>query len=359
MEFGLLMLGDNLANPVTGVRRTPAERHRQIIDSAVRASEAGIDVISLGEHRFSYRGDGQEYVLSAPHVALAAIAERTERTILGTGVTLIPNHDPVSLVQDFATLDLISGGRAELVLGNGIYADVFHQMGQEPKRSREMQAEKVDLLLRLWNETGVTWRGEFRPPLDNVTIEPRPLQPTAPVWLGGGKSEASLQLAAKHGIPIQLPGVLRAGTFFEDTAIRFRELWAEAGHAPEACRIAHCSHIFVRPNGQAARDTFEPFHVGYLEWVFQTIHERGDFVLDPDALAPTRFEAYEDPVNSPTLCGTPAEVTERILTWNELLGGIDRYSFVIDAGGQPDEMIDETLDILLADVIPAIRRELA
>jgi alkanesulfonate monooxygenase SsuD/methylene tetrahydromethanopterin reductase-like flavin-dependent oxidoreductase (luciferase family) len=355
MEFGLLLLGDNLANPVTGEQRTRAERHRQIIEVAVRASRLGIDVISLGEHRFSYRGDGQEYVLSAPHVVLAAIAERTERTLLGTGVTLLPNHDPVLLVQDFATLDLISGGRAELIVGNGIYADVFRQMGQDPKRSREMAAENLGLLLKLWNETGVSWEGEFRPPLDNVTIEPRPLQPNAPVWVGGGRSEVSLRLAAKHGVPIQFPGVLRPGTFFKDLAIRYRELWVEAGHAPENCRIAHCSHLFVRNDGAQARKEFEPYHVGYLQWVFQTIHERGDFVLDPNAKAPDRYQAYEDPVNSPSLCGTPEEAVDRILEWNELLGGIDRYSFVIDAGGQSDEMINGTLDILVEEVIPAIR----
>lgn len=359
MEFGLLMLGDNLANPVTGNRRTPAERHRQIIELAVRASGRGIDVISLGEHRFSYRGDGQEYVLSSPHIALAAIAERTETTTLGTGVTLLPNHDPVSLVQDFSTLDLISGGRAELVLGNGIYGDVYRQMGQDASKAREMQAEKLDLLLRLWNETGVTWEGEFRPPLDNVTIEPRPLQATAPVWLGGGRSDASVRLAAKHGLPLQFPGVLRPGTFFEDLAKLYRELWLEEGHDPADCGVAHCSHIFVRPDGDAARDQFEPYHVGYLEWVFETIHQRGDFVLDPSAKAPNRYQAYEDPINAPTLCGTPGEAVDRILGWNDLLGGIDRYSFVIDAGGQPDEMIDETLDHLIEDVLPAIRAEVA
>lgn len=229
LQIGLLSLGDCLDDPVGGGRPTPAERQRAIVESAVQAERLGFDSAWLGEHPFC------DSVLSAPPVVLAAIAARTERLRLGgqlrwptrneakpseahpsgTGLTVLANLDPVRAAEDYATLDGISGGRVELVAGRGLLADPDEAFGQETDESRERFRENVELLLRLWTETEVSWSGRFRAPLERVTVEPRPVQqPHPPIWVGG-HSPAALRRAVRFGAawhPINRPpDELRAG----------------------------------------------------------------------------------------------------------------------------------------------------
>ena len=201
MQIGLVTLGDWLPDPATGRRVSEAERFRQFVDLGVLAEELGFDTFHVGEHHFS------EYALSAPCPVLTAVAERTHRVRLSTAVSLLGHHDPVSVAEDYATVDVLSGGRVELIAGRGVYQQHYRQFGQTWEDSEELLAEAVDLLRRLWTSESVTWSGRLRPPLDAVTVHPRPLQqPHPPIWLSASSS-TSVARAVALGCPIAIPTI--------------------------------------------------------------------------------------------------------------------------------------------------------
>src|SRR6478672_30884 len=179
MDVGLLTLGELLTDPVTGARRTHAERHRSIVEQAVLGEQAGFTSFHVGEHHFC------DYIVSSPPVILAAIAERTTTLRLSTGVTLGVNLDPVRVAEDYATVDVLSGGRMEPCIGRGtFFPHTFAGFGQDPRQAKDVYAEHLELLLALWEREDVDWHGEFRAPLHGMTTYPRPVQqPRPPVWL--------------------------------------------------------------------------------------------------------------------------------------------------------------------------------
>jgi alkanesulfonate monooxygenase SsuD/methylene tetrahydromethanopterin reductase-like flavin-dependent oxidoreductase (luciferase family) len=170
MELGRLTLGDHRADPATGIRTSEAEKHKELLDCLDFAAPAGFDSVMVGEHHFS------DFILSVPQVFLAWVGARHPNLRLASGVTLLPHHDPVRVAEDFATLDVVSGGRAELWVGKGVEPYVYRQFGQDAEKALAMQDEGLRLLVKLWTEKNVTWSGEFRPPLDDVTLKPRPVQ---------------------------------------------------------------------------------------------------------------------------------------------------------------------------------------
>lgn len=340
-RIGLLSLGDCLEDPIDGGRPTPAARHRAIVESAVLAERLGFDSVWLGEHHFC------DYVLSAPPVVLAAIAARTERLRLGTGVTLLANLDPVRVAEDYATLDGISNGRVELVAGRGILADTYEAFGQKTDESRERFRENLTLLRRLWTETGVTWSGRFRAPLEQVTVEPRPVQqPHPPLWVGGGSSPESVDLAAELGLPLMLPSVLAPPDRFLPLVERYRERAARAGHVP---RVGACNHVHVGADGEAAREHWRPYYANYLRFVDRVwqrrelVHPRARVELDDERL-----------LGGVAVCGSPSEVAERLLATRALLG-LDVHLLMFDLGGLPEPALREALERFGADVLPALR----
>lgn len=344
-QVGLLSLGDCLDDPVGGGRPTPAARHRAIVESAVLAEALGFDSLWLGEHHFC------DYVLSAPPVVLAAIAARTERLRLGTGVTLVANLDPVRVAEDYATLDGISGGRVELVAGRGILADTYEAFGQATAESRERFRENLELLRRLWTETELRWSGRFRAPLERVTVEPRPVQrPHPPLWIGGGSSLHSVDLAAELGLPLMLPSVLAPPAAFAPLVARYRERWVRAGRDPAALRVGACSHVHVGPTSQAARERWRPYYANYLRFVDriwqrrELVHARAGIELD-----------YEKLLGGVAVCGSPAEVADRIAATREALG-LDVQLLVFDLGGLPEPLVHEAMERFAADALPALRR---
>lgn len=340
LEVGLLSLGDCLADPVGGGRPTPAERHRAIVESAVLAERLGFDSIWLGEHHFC------DYVLSAPPVVLAAIAARTERVRLGTGVTLLANLDPVRVAEDYATLDGISNGRVELVAGRGILADTYEAFGQKTDESRERFRENLLLLRRLWTESDVAWSGRFRAPLDRVTVEPRPVQqPHPPLWIGGGSSPESVDLAADLGLPLMLPSVLAPPSAFAPLVERYRERAARAGHP---ARVGACNHVHVGPDAATARERWRPYYANYLDFVARIWQRR-------ELVNPRRVELrYEKLLGGVALCGTPAEVAERLLA-NRAALGLDVQLLMFDLGGLPEPAVREALERFAADALPLLR----
>ena len=344
MEIGLLTLGDCLDDPVTGTRTTPAERHRAIVDEAVLAETLGFDSVWVGEHHFC------DYVLAAPPVVLAAIAARTTRVRLGTGVTLLANLDPVRVAEDYATVDAISNGRVELSVGRGILVDTYEVFGQKPDESRERFRENLELLRRLWSERDVTWSGRFRAPLDGVTVEPRPVQtPHPPIWVGGGSSAASVDLAAELGLPLMLPSVLAPPADFLPLVQRYRARWEAAGWARADARVGCCNHVHVAATSQEAREGWRPYYLNYLGFVDriwtrrELIHARARVEMD-----------YERLLAGVAVCGSPAEVVDRLAATRETLG-LDLHLSMFDLGGLPPARVAKTLELFATQVLPQLR----
>ncbi len=246
VEIGLLSLGDLLPDPNTGHCRTESERHRTLVDQAILAEQIGMHAIHLGEHH------GSNYQLSAPAVVLAAIGERTERLRLSTGVTLVANLDPFRVAEDYATLDVLTQGRAEIVAGRGsIFARTFEIFGQDPAQSRALFTDHVELLLKLLRNEQV--HADGLRPLHGETSRPRPYG-ELPVWIGGGSSNKSVDLAAQLGCPLMLPSVFAPPAAFAPLAQRYREQWQLAGHQTEpvvgACCHVHRYHICSIPGNR-------------------------------------------------------------------------------------------------------------
>jgi alkanesulfonate monooxygenase SsuD/methylene tetrahydromethanopterin reductase-like flavin-dependent oxidoreductase (luciferase family) len=343
MHVGLLTLGDWLADPVTGQHRTPAQRHRSIVEQAVRAEAAGFSSVHLGEHH------GSEYILSSPAVVLAAIAERTRTVRLSNGVALAANLDPVRVAEDYATVDALSGGRVEPCFGRGtIYPHVYAMFGQDEASANDRFAENVELIHRIWTTERVTWAGRFRTPLDDVAIHPRPTQPPF-MWIGGGWSPASSDLAARLGCGLILPTVV--GTWEQHRRIvdAYCERWEHYGHPVSARRIGACSHAFVGRDRAATRARWAPRYLHYLSSVTEWIRDSAAAVgREPTALPILDFETM---VSTVSICGSPAEVVDRMGRAREVLS-LDTHLLMLDMGGTPDDELFEAIDLCGAEVLP-------
>jgi len=339
IEIGLLTLGDRMPDPSTGKTQTEAERHRSIVEQAVHAEQLGFDAVHLGEHHLS------DYMLSSPPVVLAAIGERTSSLKLSTGVTLTATLDPLRVAEDYATVDVLSGGRAEIVAGRGSYFQkTFAAFGRDAADSADLFAENTELLVRLLRETDVHWQGNFRTGFDGVTSRPRPVGPM-PVWIGGGSSKRTVALAARLGAPLMLPSVFAAPEAFGPIVDFYREQWAEAGHAA-APQVGACCHCHVAPESQVARDRFQTWYQNYWEWVQDLVTE---FTPGAPRLPFDRDTLYA----GPALVGSPAELIDRVGAWREGLG-ITRQLFMFDLGGIPQPTLFATLDLFGAEVVPQL-----
>lgn len=334
MELGLLSLGDWLPDPTTGVRVSQAERLQAIVEMGVRGEELGFDVLAVGEHHFN------EYIVSSPLMMLTAIAARTTRLRLATAVTLLPLHDPIRLAEDFNTLDQLSGGRAELVLGRGISSDGYAEFGVDPARARETTVHKLDLLRRLWTEPQVTWAGEGRPALDGVEIQPHVHQPSPRVWMGTGMSEDSVRWTAELGMPLMLPSIFKPAEEWRDLVALYRQLMHGSGQGERAF-VGACSHVHIAATSQRARDSWRPYLTGYAEWANRM--RKVDLRVDFDRI-----------VAGPAVCGSPDEVTERFLSMKEALQP-DVHLSVFDIGGLPAQVVTENLELFASEVMAKLR----
>jgi alkanesulfonate monooxygenase SsuD/methylene tetrahydromethanopterin reductase-like flavin-dependent oxidoreductase (luciferase family) len=350
MQAGMLILGDHLADPTSGVRTPAAARYRQIVELGVSAEALGFELVCLGEHHLC------DYILSAPPVVLAAIAERTTRIRLGTGVTLLGSLDPVRVAEDYATVDLISHGRVELVAGRGILRRTYSDFGLDPADSRARFDEAVELLLAVWSREVLHWRGRFRAPLEGVTVQPRPLQaPHPPVWIGGGSSAESVDLAARLGLPLMLPSVLAPAEAFLPLVDRYRERFAPSVHGV-APRVGAVSHVHVARDRETARSRWRPHHLRYLEWVANELVPWAGANLGPrDAQMPqhVRFDFDELCEKGPALCGGAAEVAERIEAMRDALG-LDLHLAMFDHGALPEAPLRDCLERYGSEVLPRL-----
>jgi alkanesulfonate monooxygenase SsuD/methylene tetrahydromethanopterin reductase-like flavin-dependent oxidoreductase (luciferase family) len=338
LELGLLSLGDCAAEPAAG-EQPPAERQRAVVEEAVIAEAAGFDAVWLGEPSLG----GAAH--ASPTVLLAAIAARTEDVRIGASVTLLANLDPLRVAEDYATVDAISDGRVELAAGRGVLADTGDASGRGPDESRERLRENVELLLRLWSETEVAWSGRFRTPLDGVTVEPRPVQrPRPPVWIACDGSHDSVDLAAELGLPLLLPSALVLA--FAPLVERYRERWHASGRDAGAARIGCCHPVHVRPVAQEAREVWGPYYLNYLRFADRAGAGRKSAArIDP---------RDERALASAAICGSPAEVADRIAAARAALG-LDLHLSIFDAGGLPPAEVARAIELFAAEVLPALR----
>jgi alkanesulfonate monooxygenase SsuD/methylene tetrahydromethanopterin reductase-like flavin-dependent oxidoreductase (luciferase family) len=354
MREGLLILGDHLPNPHTGAKTTSAQRHRQIVEIAVRGEALGFDSVWLGEHHLC------DYILSSPPVVLAAIAARTSRLRLGTGVTLLGSLDPVRVAEDYATLDGLSNGRAELVAGRGVLRRTYADFGHDPEQSREIYEENVAILLAAWSASPVSYEAKHRAPLREVTVQPRPQQvPHPPLWIGGGSSVASIDLAARLGLPLMLPSVLAPPAAFAPYVERYRANFTACGAGRDRPVVGACSHVHVAADSQTARTRWRPYHMQYIRWVTTVLIPWGGVNLSPreerSAGMPAAVPEFEVLLEGPSVCGSSAEVADRIGAMRAQLG-LDLHIAMFDHGGIPDAELADAMERFAADVIPVLTR---
>jgi len=336
-SYGLLSLADHLPDPATGQYITQVARFELIVELAVRAEQAGFERVGIGEHHFGH------YILPSPFVLLGAIAAKTQTIRLGTSVTLLAGLDPVRVAEDLATLDVVSNGRAELTVARGVEVSTQVAFGiTDEGELRPRFDENLRLLLRLLTEEKVTWSGRFRSPLSEVRLEPRPVQkPHPPLWVGGGISTVSCDLAADLGLPLSLPSLFCFPEDYLPILDRYRAKMSAAGKAHDIS-VAYPSHVHVARTSQEARKRFRPYLESYVRAASGCRGSQG------------RPTDYETLLRGPTLCGSPAEVVDRIGTINATLG-LQGHYLMPDLGGLPAPILREVMDLLGSEVLPRLR----
>ncbi|GLF92921.1 LLM class flavin-dependent oxidoreductase [Streptomyces yaizuensis] len=342
-ELGIYHFGELTPDPVTGRPPTPGVRLRQLVEQAKAADEAGLDVFAVGEH---HRTD---FAVSAPAVVLAAMAEHTRDIRLSSAVTVLSSDDPVRVFQQFATVDLLSGGRAEIIAGRGSYIESFPLFGHDLGDYAQLFAEKLDLLLRLRAENPVSWQGSLRPPLADGDITPRPDR-EIPVWIAVGGTPASVVRAGRLGLPLSLAIIGGNYRQFAPFVDLYRRTAAESGHDPARLKISVNSPGFVAATHREAVEISHPyFQAGWMA----NHHQRGQGVPMPKAA----YEAQASPSGAFFL-GSTQEVIDKILAQHELFGH-DRMMIQLGFGDVPQKEMMKAIELLGSEVAPVVRREIA
>jgi probable LLM family oxidoreductase len=336
VELGIYTFGEVTTDAVT-----PAERLRDLLEEIALADEAGLDVFGVGEH---HRPD---FSVSAPAVVLGAAAARTSRIRLTSAVSVISSDDPVRVFQQFATLDLLSGGRAEIMAGRGSFIESFPLFGYDLDDYDELFEEKLELLLALRDSPRVTWRGRHRAPLHDQPVHPRPLQDPLPVWVAVGGTPTSVVRAGVLGLPMALAIIGGEPERFAPLAQLHRRAALEAGHGRLPLSIN--SHGFVaRTSQEAANEAFPAFKAT----MDRIGRERG---WPPMTRA--QFEASLG-LRGANLVGSPQQVAEKILFQHELFGH-DRFLIQLSVGTLPHRSLMRAIELFATEVAPVVRRELS
>jgi len=258
MELGITTFAERLPDPATGRTISPHQRMRDLLEEIELADQVGLEVFGVGEH---HRPD---FVVSAPAVALAASAARTRRIRLASAVTVLSSDDPVRVFQQFATLDLLSDGRAEIWAGRGSFTESFPLFGYDLEDYDELFAEKLDLLLAIRASERVTWSGRHRPALVDAEVHPRPLQDPLPVWVAVGGTPQSVVRAGLLGLPLALAIIGGAPARFAPLVDLFREAAAHGGHDPAALPVGVHAHGYVADGSKQAADEFFPSYAAAM-----------------------------------------------------------------------------------------------
>jgi putative FMN-dependent luciferase-like monooxygenase len=335
MQFGIFSVSDVTRNPVTGHTPSEAERIQAIVRIARRADEVGLDVFAIGEHH------NPPFFSSSPTTLLAHIAALTERIILSTAVTLITTNDPVKIAEDYAMLQHLAGGRMDLMLGRGNTVPVYPWFGQDIRQGLPLALDHYNLLHRLWREDVVDWEGNFRTSLQGFTSIPRPLDGVPPfVWHGAIRTPEIAEQAAFYGNGYFANNILAPNFHFVPLVNLYRQRFAHYGHgSPEQAIVGLGGHAFMAKRSQDAIRTYRPYFEG-------TPIYGNSYTL----------EDYRK--HTPMSVGSPQEVIEKTLTFQEGFGDYQRQLWNVDAFGLPLEVALEQVELLGTEVVPVLRREM-
>jgi probable LLM family oxidoreductase len=342
-EIGVLTFGEVTPDPTGGPTRSPHERMTETLEQAVLADQVGLDVFGVGEHHRS------DFLVSAPPVVLAAAAARTERIRLTSGVTVLGSEDPVRVFQNFATLDLVSGGRAEIIAGRGSFTESFPLFGYDVADYADLYREKLEALLAIRAGNPARWTGGAHTrDLTGLDIAPRPVG-ELPIWIGIGGTIASAVRAGTLGLPLALALLLGPMDQFTAAVHAYREAAERSGHAARELPISINAHGYVGRTSQGARDTMYPwFKVGMRE----NNHQRGEgFDL------PRRAFDAQSTEHAGLLVGSPQEVIDKLMGYHELYG-VRRALFHLGYGAMPQREHLAAIELLGTEVAPVLRREL-
>lgn len=337
MEIGVYSFGE----VPDGTARSAGQRLRDLVEEIVLADEVGLDVFGVGEH---HRPD---FSVSAPAIVLAAAAERTKTIRLTSAVSVLSSDDPVRVFQDFATLDLLSGGRAEIMPGRGSFIESFPLFGYDLGDYDELFAEKLDLLLRLREAERVTWSGKHRAPLDDLGVYPRPVQDPLPVWLAVGGSPQSFVRAGALGLPLAVGIIGGAAERFAPLVELYREAARKAGHDPARLPVSINSPAYLAETSERAADeSYGPFAL----MMDRIGRERG---WGP--MSRRQFDQLRSPRGA-LVIGSPQQVVEKILFQREIFGH-DRFLAQLSVGPMPHDKVMRAIELLGTRVAPAVRKE--
>jgi probable LLM family oxidoreductase len=321
----------------------PSERLQDLVKQIERADQVGLDVFGVGEHH------RREFLDSAPAVILGAAAARTQRIRLTSAVTVLSAADPVRVFQEFATLDLLSHGRAEMVAGRGSSIEAFPLFGLRLEDYDSLFAEKLDLLLKIRDNEHVHWSGEYRPTLTGQGIYPRPLQKPLPIWVGVGGTPQSFVRAGALGLPLMVAIIGGETRHFRPLIDLYREAGRRAGHSPDQLKVGIHSLGYVAETTQEAADDFFP---GYARAFTDVGKERGW-----PAVTRAGFDAQRGSQGA-LIIGDPNEVVKKIVRHNKALGGISRITFQMNVASLSQVKMMRAIELLGTQVAPALREEL-
>jgi probable LLM family oxidoreductase len=343
MQIGIDSFAALVPDPITGHTVTAQQRIAHLLEEIRLADEVGLDQFGLGEHHRT------EYLDSAPAVILAAAASITKTIRLTSAVTVLSAADPVRVFQEFATLDLISGGRAEIVAGRGSFIESFPLFGLKLEDYDDLFAEKLDLLLALRKGNNIHWSGKHRAALTGQGVFPRPLQNPLPVWLGVGGTPESFARAGMLGLPLMVAIIGGEPHRFRPLIDLYREAGKRAGHAPDSLKVGIHALGYVADTDQQASDDFFP---GYAEAFTKIGKERG---WPP--VTRSQFEALRRPTGA-LMVSDPETVAAKLLKMNEALGGISRISFQMSVAALNHDKLLHAIELLGTRVAPIIRKAL-
>jgi probable LLM family oxidoreductase len=341
MELGIYTFAETRVDPETGRQLGAQARIHELLEEIELADQVGLDVFGVGEH---HRPD---YAVSSPAIVLAAAAAKTERIRLTSAVSVLSSDDPVRVFQDFALIDLISSGRAEIMAGRGSFIESFPLFGQDLSDYEDLFAEKLDLLIRLREEEVISWTGTHRPSIDHRPVFPRPVQDPIPLWIAVGGTPSSVVRAATLGLPMALAIIGGTPARFKPVVDLYRETADRAGHDAASLPISINSHGFLAENSRVAADTAYP---PFAETMTRIGRERG--------WPPTSRRQFEGErtLHGALLVGSPQEVIDKILYQYDLFRH-DRCLIQLTVGPMDHGDVMRAIELLGSEVAPVVRRE--
>src|SRR6476646_484121 len=343
MQIGIDSFAAAISDPATGLTLSPVERMHHLLEEIELADQVALDVFGIGEHHRT------EFLDSAPVVILSAAATRTENIRLTSAVTVLSASDPVRVFQEFATLDLISRGRAEIVAGRGSFIESYPLFGLRLEDYDSLFAEKLELLLKIRASTQVHWSGKHRAALTGQAIYPRPLQDKLPIWIGVGGTPESFVLSGQLGLPLMVAIIGGETRSFKPLIDLYRESGRQAGYSANQLKVGiHSLGYVAESTRQAAND----FYPGYARTMTEIGKERGW-----PKMIRGHFDAQLGPQGA-LIIGDPDEVTQKIIRHSKSLGGISRITFMMNPASLPHEKLMRATELIGTHVAPALREAL-